>query len=107
VDVKISLAKEDLLAIAGDSDAIVVRSQTMIDADVLDAATQLKVVARAGSGRQRRCRGGDPSRGGGVQRSDVLTRRRSSGERRLDRIHDLDSADRHTLTSLEPTLTSP
>jgi D-3-phosphoglycerate dehydrogenase / 2-oxoglutarate reductase len=50
VDVKTGLAKEDLLAIAGDYDAIVVRSQTMIDADVLDAATQLKVVARAGVG---------------------------------------------------------
>jgi D-3-phosphoglycerate dehydrogenase / 2-oxoglutarate reductase len=50
VDVKTGLAKEDLLAIAGDYDAIVVRSQTTIDADVLDAATQLKVVARAGVG---------------------------------------------------------
>jgi D-3-phosphoglycerate dehydrogenase / 2-oxoglutarate reductase len=50
VDVKTGLAKPDLLAIAGDYDAIVVRSQTTIDADVFQVATNLKVVARAGVG---------------------------------------------------------
>ncbi len=50
VDVRTGLAKADLLAIVGDYDAVVVRSQTTIDADVLDAASNLKVVARAGVG---------------------------------------------------------
>jgi D-3-phosphoglycerate dehydrogenase / 2-oxoglutarate reductase len=51
VDVKTGLSKEDLLAIAGEYDAIVVRSQTTIDADVFEAASgRLKVVARAGVG---------------------------------------------------------
>jgi D-3-phosphoglycerate dehydrogenase / 2-oxoglutarate reductase len=51
VDVKTGLAKPELLAIAGDYDAIVVRSQTRIDADVFEAASgRLKVVARAGVG---------------------------------------------------------
>jgi D-3-phosphoglycerate dehydrogenase / 2-oxoglutarate reductase len=50
VDVKTGLAKPDLLAIAGDYDAIVVRSQTTIDADVFEVARNLKVVARAGVG---------------------------------------------------------
>jgi D-3-phosphoglycerate dehydrogenase / 2-oxoglutarate reductase len=50
VDVKTGLSKDDLLAIVAEYDAIVVRSQTTIDADVFAAATQLKVVARAGVG---------------------------------------------------------
>jgi D-3-phosphoglycerate dehydrogenase / 2-oxoglutarate reductase len=50
VDVKTGLAKDDLLAIAGEYEAIVVRSQTTIDADVFAAAGNLKVVARAGVG---------------------------------------------------------
>jgi D-3-phosphoglycerate dehydrogenase / 2-oxoglutarate reductase len=50
VDVKTGLSKDDLLAVVGAYDAIVVRSQTTIDADVLAAATRLKVVARAGVG---------------------------------------------------------
>ncbi len=50
VDVKTGLSKEELVAIAGAYDAIVVRSQTTIDADVIAAAGQLKVIARAGVG---------------------------------------------------------
>ena len=50
VDVKTGLSKEDLLAIVSRYDAVVVRSQTTIDAAVFDAASNLKVVARAGVG---------------------------------------------------------
>ncbi len=50
VDVKTGLSKEELVAIADAYDAIVVRSQTTIDADVIAAAKRLKVIARAGVG---------------------------------------------------------
>ncbi|MEX2551354.1 MAG: phosphoglycerate dehydrogenase, partial [Nitriliruptoraceae bacterium] len=51
VDVKTGLPKQDLVGLAGSYDAIVVRSQTTIDADILAAgAGRLKVVARAGVG---------------------------------------------------------
>lgn len=50
VDVKTGLSKGDLLAIVAEYDAIVVRSQTTIDADIFAAASRLKVVARAGVG---------------------------------------------------------
>jgi D-3-phosphoglycerate dehydrogenase / 2-oxoglutarate reductase len=50
VDVKTGLGKDELLAVAPGYDAIVVRSATTIDADVIAAATRLKVVGRAGVG---------------------------------------------------------
>lgn len=50
VDVKTGLTKDELLAIAPGYDAIVVRSATTIDADVIATATRLKVVGRAGVG---------------------------------------------------------
>ena len=50
VDVKTGLPKADLLEIIGDYDAVVVRSATTIDADVIAAGTKLKVVGRAGVG---------------------------------------------------------
>ncbi len=50
VDVKTGLSKDDLLGAIAGYDAVVVRSQTTIDADVLAAASGLKVVARAGVG---------------------------------------------------------
>ncbi|MEX2328425.1 MAG: phosphoglycerate dehydrogenase [Nitriliruptoraceae bacterium] len=50
VDVRTGLSKDELLAIVAPYHAIVVRSQTTIDADVLAAATELRVVARAGVG---------------------------------------------------------
>lgn len=50
VDVRTGLDKSELLEIIDEYDAVVVRSQTTIDADVLAAASKLKVVARAGVG---------------------------------------------------------
>ncbi len=50
VEVKAGLTKDQLIDIAGSYDAIVVRSQTTIDADVIAAAPRLKVIARAGVG---------------------------------------------------------
>ncbi|MGH8910717.1 MAG: phosphoglycerate dehydrogenase, partial [Egibacteraceae bacterium] len=50
VDVRTGLDKAALLAVIGGYDAIVVRSATQIDADVIAAATNLKVIARAGIG---------------------------------------------------------
>ena len=50
VDVKLNLPKDELLQIIPEYDALIVRSETKVDADVLAAATQLKVVGRAGMG---------------------------------------------------------
>jgi D-3-phosphoglycerate dehydrogenase / 2-oxoglutarate reductase len=50
VQVKTGLKEADLVAIAADFSAIVVRSQTKITAKVIEAAKQLKVVGRAGVG---------------------------------------------------------
>src|SRR5580692_2966168 len=50
VTVKTGLKENDLLAIAAEYSAIVVRSQTKITAKIIDAAKQLKVVGRAGVG---------------------------------------------------------
>lgn len=50
VDVKTGLSKDELVAIAGGYEAIVVRSATTIDADVIAAAPRLQVIARAGVG---------------------------------------------------------
>ncbi|MTV27053.1 phosphoglycerate dehydrogenase [Nitriliruptoraceae bacterium ZYF776] len=50
VDVRTGLSKDELLEAVPGYDAIVVRSQTTIDADVIAAATDLKVVGRAGVG---------------------------------------------------------
>lgn len=50
VDVKIGISPEDLLASADQYEAIVVRSQTKITADVFAKATKLKAVGRAGVG---------------------------------------------------------
>jgi D-3-phosphoglycerate dehydrogenase / 2-oxoglutarate reductase len=49
-DLNTGLSKEELLAIIPDYDALIVRSGTKVDADVLAAATNLKVVGRAGMG---------------------------------------------------------
>jgi D-3-phosphoglycerate dehydrogenase / 2-oxoglutarate reductase len=49
-DFKIGLSPEELIAIIGDYDALVVRSQTKVTAEVLAAATKLKAVGRAGVG---------------------------------------------------------
>lgn len=49
-DLRTGMSKEELLAAIPDYEAVIVRSDTYIDADVLAAGTQLKVVGRAGIG---------------------------------------------------------
>ena len=49
-DVKTGLSKEELLAIMPEYDALIIRSGTQADADVLAAGKKLKVVGRAGIG---------------------------------------------------------
>jgi D-3-phosphoglycerate dehydrogenase len=49
-DVKIGLAKEELLGIVGEYDGIAIRSATKVTAEVIKAAKMLKVVGRAGIG---------------------------------------------------------
>jgi len=50
VDYKPTITKEELLAVAGEYEAFIVRSRTKIDRAVLDKATSLKLVARPGTG---------------------------------------------------------
>jgi len=50
LDVKLGLKKEELLAVIGDYEVIITRSGTTVDKALLDAATRLKMVARAGVG---------------------------------------------------------
>ena len=50
VDVKPGLAKDELLKIIGEYDGLAIRSNTKVTAEVLKAATNLKVVGRAGIG---------------------------------------------------------
>jgi D-3-phosphoglycerate dehydrogenase / 2-oxoglutarate reductase len=50
VDVMTELSKAELLEVIGGYDALVVRSQTQVDADVIEAGKRLKVIARAGVG---------------------------------------------------------
>ncbi len=50
VDVRPELATGDLAAEIGPYEALIVRSQTRVNADVLQAAERLRVVARAGIG---------------------------------------------------------
>ncbi|CAI6331632.1 unnamed protein product [Periconia digitata] len=50
VDEKKGLSAEELKTIIGDYEALIVRSETKVTADLLQAAKKLKVVARAGVG---------------------------------------------------------
>ncbi len=50
VDEKVGLTKDELIAIIGDYDGLAIRSATKVTKDVLEAATNLKVVGRAGIG---------------------------------------------------------
>ena len=50
VDVKTGLNPEELKAIIGDYDALVIRSATQVTEEILTAAVKLKVVGRAGIG---------------------------------------------------------
>jgi D-3-phosphoglycerate dehydrogenase len=49
-DYRPTITKEELLAVAGEYDAFIVRSRTKIDRAVLDRAVRLKLVARPGTG---------------------------------------------------------
>ena len=50
VDVKTGMKPEELVAVVGDYDALVVRSETKVTAAVIEAGKKLQVVARAGIG---------------------------------------------------------
>ena len=50
VDVKTGLSKDELAAIIGDYDALAVRSETKVTADILAQAAKLKIIGRAGVG---------------------------------------------------------
>ncbi len=50
VDVRTGLARDDLIGAIGAYDALVVRSQTRVDADVIRAGERLRVIGRAGIG---------------------------------------------------------
>jgi D-3-phosphoglycerate dehydrogenase len=50
VDAKFGISREELLEIIGDYDAIIVRSTTQVDEELLGKAVNLKVAARAGNG---------------------------------------------------------
>jgi D-3-phosphoglycerate dehydrogenase len=50
VDVKTGLPKDELIAIIGEYDALAVRSETKVTADVLAKADKLKIIGRAGVG---------------------------------------------------------
>jgi D-3-phosphoglycerate dehydrogenase len=50
VDTHEKISPEELLQIIADYDALIVRGQTRVTADVIDAATRLKVIGRAGVG---------------------------------------------------------
>ncbi|MBC8140364.1 MAG: phosphoglycerate dehydrogenase [Armatimonadetes bacterium] len=50
VDVRTGLTKPELITIIGQYHALAVRSETKVTADVLDAATNLQIIGRAGVG---------------------------------------------------------
>lgn len=50
IDNREGISREDLLAIAGEYDALITRSRTQVDAELISAAGQLKVVGRGGVG---------------------------------------------------------
>jgi len=50
VDVKYKLSKDELLKIITEYSAIIIRSETIIDEEFLNAAVNLKIVGRGGSG---------------------------------------------------------
>ena len=49
-DMKLGLSKEELIAIIPEYDGLIIRSGTRPDADIIGAATNLKVIGRAGIG---------------------------------------------------------
>ncbi|MBO5147509.1 MAG: phosphoglycerate dehydrogenase, partial [Clostridia bacterium] len=50
VDVKFGIGREELLEIIGEYDALIVRSVTKVNEELLEKAPNLKVVGRAGNG---------------------------------------------------------
>ena len=50
VDVKLKMSRFELLRVIADYDALIVRSRTTVDAELYEAAKNLKVVGRAGVG---------------------------------------------------------
>ncbi len=50
VDIRPGLGPEELISIIGDYDALVVRSQTQVTRDVIEAGKKLQIIARAGVG---------------------------------------------------------
>jgi len=50
IDKKTGLSEDELAAVIGDYDALLVRSQTKVTARILEAAARLKVIGRAGVG---------------------------------------------------------
>jgi D-3-phosphoglycerate dehydrogenase len=50
VDVKTGLSEDELVAIIGDYDAMLVRSETKVTAKILQAAKKLQIIGRAGVG---------------------------------------------------------
>src|SRR3972149_5575585 len=50
VDIKVGLKPEELKDTIGDYQGLIIRSATKVTADIIDAAANLKVIGRAGSG---------------------------------------------------------
>ncbi len=50
VDLKVGIKPEEIIAIIGDYDALMVRSQTKVTAAIIEAGKKLQVIARAGVG---------------------------------------------------------
>lgn len=50
VDVRTGLSRDELIALIGGYDALVVRSETKVTAEVIDAGARLQVIGRAGVG---------------------------------------------------------
>ncbi|MGB6300534.1 MAG: phosphoglycerate dehydrogenase, partial [Rivularia sp. (in: cyanobacteria)] len=50
VDVKLNLKPEELQQIIGEYDALMIRSGTRVTQEIIEAATNLKIIGRAGVG---------------------------------------------------------
>lgn len=50
VDIKVGMKPEELKACIGDYQGLIIRSATKVTSEIIDAATSLKVIGRAGSG---------------------------------------------------------
>ena len=50
VDYRPSISRDDLLSVVKDYDALIIRSRTKVDREVIDRGTRLKLIARPGTG---------------------------------------------------------